>query len=770
MRTRTLNTILLTVVLVIISVIPALGQDPFGGGTDPFGGGKPTTPAGPSTSGTRQPIRSDHPVVLTIRDQNPTTADELMRAVEMLMDIDEPGEAEKYLKQLLATRPDVDTLVGLQRRFGTAFFMRLARYEPLLPEGKNLSLAVLDAAYSSSRDPKRLEGLVKDLSDPSLGVSRTALSELRRSGVAALPVMIRALADSSRADEHTHLREALVALGKIAVEPLIGMLESPDQNARLQAITVLGQLDARRAVLYLVGPYLSDEASPRIKQAAGKAIKQIVGAVPGRVEAEQFLFGRAQSFYEGTSPRKPESDGNVVLWHWSPEVQTSVPIRYPVSDAALVEAARTADQLYALSPDRIEYRRLFLAAILQSDKLQGGLQRPLVRGKGTAHDLASSSGVDAVIDALDFAVKTDHIPAAIGAVEVLADLGDSSLLYLKGSRPGPVTELLRHRDRRLQFAAAKAILKWDPQRTYPGAGNLIDVLRHFSATLGQPRVVIGHAQTGPAQNLIGVFAENGLEGETTSNGRDLFRRAVSNPDVEVVLISDSVDYPESNQLLQMLRKDPRSANLPIALLVREENLRRAERIANLDDLTSAFVWPTSDAETAIIRERLIQMAGTRFVGRDERVNQAFDALSALVTIAASRNKYSFYDVLHADDAAIQAFQIPALSPTAAHLLGLLATPKAQLALVDFASQNARELKQRQVAAAAFRTAVKKRRLLLTTPQISRQYDRYNASEHLDRETQQLLGSILDTIERKGLDDEKRTDSKVGADKAAGSTS
>jgi len=770
MRIRNHSAILLTVVLVIAATTPSSGQDPFGGGADPFGGGRPTSPTAPSASGGRQPIRSEHPVVATIRDQNPTSAVDLVRAVEMLMDIDEPDEAEKYLKQLLAGRPDVDTLVGLQRRFGTAFFMRLARYEPLLPEGRNLSLAVMDAAYSSSRDPSRLDELVKDLSDPSVGVSRTALSELRRAGVAALPVIIRALADPNRSTEHAHLREALVALGKISIEPLIGMLESPEENARLQAMTVLGQLDARRAVLYLVGPYLSDEESPRIKQAAGKAIKRIVGAVPSRVEAEQFLFGRARSFYDGTSPRKAESDGKVVLWHWNPEVQTSVPVRYPVTEAALVEAARTADQLYALSPDRVEYRRLFLAAILQSDKLQGGLQRPLVRGQGTAHDLASSLGIDAVIDALEFALRTDHIPAAIGAVEVLQDIGDSSLLHSKGARPGPVAELLRHRDRRLQFAAAMAILTWEPLRTYPGAGDLIDVLSHFSATTGESRVVIGHSQTRAAQNLIGVFAENGLVGETTSNGRDLFRRVVSSPDVEAVLISDSVDYPESNALVQMLRKDPRSANLPVALLAREENLRRAQRIADMDDLTVAFSWPASDAETAVIRERSIELAGVRFIDRDERVNQAWDTLGTLIAIAQSPEKYSFYDVIRTEDAAHRALQVPSLSADAAQLLGLLGTPSAQLALVDFASQTARNIEHRQSAAAAFRTAVKKRRLLLTTDQISRQYERYNASEHLDKPTQQLLGSILDTIERKGLGDNKGTDSKAEADEPADSTS
>ena len=344
MRIQLLSTVSLMVMLVITSGMPALAQP-----VDPFGGGGPAPPTAPVLSGRVDPVRPDHPVVLTIRDQNPTTPVQLMRAVEMLMDIDEPDEAKKYLQQLLAGRPSVDDLVLLQRKFGSGFFMRLARYEPLLPEGRNVALAVLDAAYATARNPRLLQESVSKLSDPSLAVSRDALTELRRAGVAALPVIIQALADPARASEHTRLREALVALGKITVEPLIGMLESPDENARVQAMTVLGQLDARRAVLYLVGPYLSDQESPLVKAAAARAIKQIVGTVPNRSEAEQYLYRRAQAFYSGTSPRKAESDGSVELWHWNPDLRTSVPVRYPVSDAALVEASRAADALSALA-------------------------------------------------------------------------------------------------------------------------------------------------------------------------------------------------------------------------------------------------------------------------------------------------------------------------------------------------------------------------------------------------------------------------------------
>src|SRR5262249_34215521 len=101
-------------------------------------------------------------------------------------------------------------------------------------------------------------------------------------------------------------------------------------------------------------------------------------------------------------------------------------------------------------------------------------------------------------------------------------------------------------------------------------------------------------------------------------------------------------------------------------------------------------------------------------------------------------------------AVIRAMNSPPLAAEAARLLALYATPKAQTALVDFASQTDRPLADRQAAAAAFVAAAKVRGIGLTQAQIALQYDRYNARQTLDKPTQELLGSILDAIESRAV--------------------
>ena len=68
--------------------------------------------------------------------------------------------------------------------------------------------------------------------------------------------------------------------------------------------------------------------------------------------------------------------------------------------------------------------------------------------------------------------------------------------------------------------------------------------------------------------------------------------------------------------------------------------------------------------------------------------------------------------------------------------------------MNFLSQHARPIEDRQAAAAAFNEAVARRGIMLTKSQIQLQYDRYNGSATLNKETQAVLGHVLDTLESK----------------------
>jgi hypothetical protein len=96
--------------------------------------------------------------------------------------------------------------------------------------------------------------------------------------------------------------------------------------------------------------------------------------------------------------------------------------------------------------------------------------------------------------------------------------------------------------------------------------------------------------------------------------------------------------------------------------------------------------------------------------------------------------------------AIEALSDPEFSAAAAQILARIATPRAELALIEAATQTYLPTAARDAAVAALSDAVKRRGILLTQDQIVLQYDRYNQSRTLDADTQRIRSAILDVLE------------------------
>jgi hypothetical protein len=262
--------------------------------------------------------------------------------------------------------------------------------------------------------------------------------------------------------------------------------------------------------------------------------------------------------------------------------------------------------------------------------------------------------------------------------------------------------------------------------------------------------LIGDPRGEEAQSLVGFVNAVGYEGQGAYVGRPLAERAFANPDFAFVLIADAIDRPPVEELVQWLRRDYRTARLPVGVMARGERLLKLEDAFAGDRYTTVFPRIHSVEVCGVEVNKLLATAGRDFVDRDERLGQAQAAISSLKTLAEQPAVFAQYNLLSQQGIVIGALDNPALTLTAAALLAHFPTAAAQTALVDFASQSNRPLAERQAAATAFAASVHARGLLLTQAQLAQQYARYNASQSADRPTQELMSSILDAVEAPAL--------------------
>ncbi|MCP4191497.1 MAG: HEAT repeat domain-containing protein [Planctomycetaceae bacterium] len=692
----------------------------------------------------KPPEIADSAAVKAIRATNPTTPEELMHAIDLLIRLDRSDLALDYLKRLASSGLKTQQLSQLHQRFGTSTVLRLTNPE-LAPEGPAFAQLIFNAAKTIAQNPQRIAADIADLGSAQREQQLKAARRLLRSGAYAVPSLINAIASSKNSQIVQRARTVLTQLGDESTGPLIAFLSSSNPQLRLTAIEALGRSGSRGGLPYLVYPYLSTAGSSAEQAAASQAFVDLIGSEPLKAEANTLLERAARRAYDGLISQKADLNGLVLSWTWDEKLLAPVPYRLLSDDAAALAASRLYRDLHRLNPEnKTDQIRSFISRFKLDQAI--GLDRPLRRGPGTVYDDAKQAGVNVVNAILQQSLKDKQWLAAIGATDVLAAFEDPRVLQAPAGQVAPLVLALTDPNRRVRFAAAKAIMQIDPQGSFAGASRLPQALGYFAGSTGNRKILVLHPSAQHGQTLGGLANQAGFTAEVLTEPTEMVNRAIQSPDWELIMISDAIRGPSLWSLITALRADPKSADIPIVLLgFRSDSMLKLDQIADAHPRTLAAPEPIEDELFGQIVARGLNSAGRTAVDVDRRLEQAALALDWLTRLSRE-DPNRFSTLLRQQPQALQALYTPELFELATNLVARLPTSEAQLALTDVANLNTLPVKERQMAVKAFGKSVQAFGLLLNQAEIKNQYDRYNRSEKLDTETQSILGALLDSIE------------------------
>ncbi|MBL9122749.1 MAG: hypothetical protein JNG90_03895 [Planctomycetaceae bacterium] len=691
------------------------------------------------------PVVTD-PAALAVLETKPTTPAERIQALLVLIKLKQAAAGRPIAAELVAAQPDDAAWSQLVAEFGPGAFIKIALEPGLEPEGRQLADLALGAVDRLARDPARLEQAVRDLSDAQPAVRQTAVAQLRRSGLTAAAPLLRALADPARDSERPEIRSMLVHLGPVADAPLISALSAADARLQVDVADVLGQIGASAALPALIPLALSDATDPNVRTAARQAIERIAGPVPTRPAGAAYLYRQALASYRGDLPLEINVENQAMLWSWNsaqnqPEAQPYLP--------AVARTQRTlelARQALALDPSLSAAASLYWAALIERDAHTAGLDQPLPAGPKGARELLAQRTPAELSQLLADCLAERRTIAAAAIARQLGETGSAAILSASGTRPAPLVAAAGDADRRVRFAALGAIIQLAPLQSFAGASEIPRALEYFIGSLGSRGAVVAAPRSAEAARLAGLLAQAGFEPQIATDKRGLFQHASQMSDCEVVLID--VRLTGAAEAIAELRRDPRTAELPVAIVAPPEHDERAHDLARHDSLSAVWIRPLTragvDGQLASLSERLA-VAGIVPQSPALRFEEAAAALDWLAALLQSRTR--IYDLRALTDVVERALHVPQLAVRAATVLGELPSPQAQLALVEAASLEVSSLEPRQAAAEAFAESVARFGILLTTSEMRRQYERYNASEFKDQATQELLAGVLDTLER-----------------------
>jgi hypothetical protein len=631
----------------------------------------------------------------------PKSPEALFDAIVLMLDLDRPGLALRYMQQLLAEDPDDVTILKMRDKHGPAVFLELSNDERLQPASITLLEKMNEAFRQYAADPARMDRLVANLTGTPQE-REVAIIQLRNTGKVAIPRMLTLVSTAKDTAQRDAMVYAMTRMGARIIPPLLGALEAPDEGVQTVAIDTLGWLGSLDTVPWLWYSAFGADQPTGVRQSARQALARILrddvkraGDISSYGAASQ-LQKIATTHFRLEHNWKMNDDGKTTeLWSWDAQKNALSAWNLVPETASLIVGSRFARQALTLAPERQEVQSLYLSLRLAFDAHIAGWNAALPTGPGTAHDMALLAGPKIAIRALEYSLKNPNPAAALANLQVLGQIGNRAQLRDRAGQASPIIQAMNYPNFRVQFAAASTVLQLDPEKSFRGASRIVSILTRALNDSGDRQGLAIDSNQDRGASMAGLLSEMSMSPLQATTGQDGFKIAADRSDIELIVIHAAVVRWGLGQTVVNLRADARTSGIPIIVYGPESIEPVVARLAEQFPMIGfALTGETSFKQG--VRQFLSRLS-TPPVSEQQRAARASAAGFWFAHIAGGRRTDTFnLDI--AEDALFDAVNDPGVGENAVIALGGIATSTSQKRLQEITSSEAREESLRETAA------------------------------------------------------------------------
>ncbi|GEM_PF-819665 len=495
----------------------------------------------------------------------PETPAEFWDAVKFSLNVGRADDAAKYLDRLLASDPPVELLLEIRERDAATMFPKLAAAPELTEKGLALVRKIEEAAATRARDPQRIQQFVEYLTR-SPQHRAYGIAQLRSAGPDAVPYLLAAVADPARAEHQSTVLMAMEKLDTSAVPPLVAALQTENGAILPAVIRLLGVLGDRDVVPHLRFVAESPDYPDVVQTAARVAVERIVDRqYADQPAAADALTAQANRYYEHQVRLRTTAAGAVRLWRWVPREGLKAEEVSP-SYAEEYFGLGHCRQAIALDPNHEPAKLTLVSIAIEKAYERIGVDQPLGEGPGTIAAESLAAGPELLGKVLVRALDEGRSAVAVGALRALAQTANANVLAPLPGRASPLVLALTAPDRRVQFAAAEAMLSMRPDKPFPGSSQVVTVLARELVGNGTPRAMVIDPNSVRAGALSSLLREAGYEAQALPNSAEAFPIIADSADFELIVVDPDIFDPNLSPTLANFRADPRTAGVPIAVV------------------------------------------------------------------------------------------------------------------------------------------------------------------------------------------------------------
>ncbi len=673
--------------------------------------------------------------VLDVPHEKPVDA---LEAVFTLIELDEFTAAGEVFKPVADQKLSDDEMAEIADRLGTARMLSLAGAagEKQIPGARAFAEKCLAAAAKQARSPENLQKLIGELNSDFNETRQAARHDLAVIGTPAASACLHALANATDKQHRAQLLLALAEMRPLVNPLLVAALADSEGQFRRDIAELVGHLQLVEAVPFLAMLAAGGDENSEVVAAAQGALMKMGLSLPNQSDALAVIKREIKRLDAGI-PTDEISSNSELWWTYDPAKQIVTSQAYSPSILRSLAHSRLSRCFLQLPAASDEDRRLAILSALETASLLG--QKPADKITELANELSTSE----LNSALATAMETDRAGAAFSICKRLEERGDLSALTSYDGLPTPLARAVVDSNSKVQMAALAAIMKINPQQSFAGASAVPAALWRFASGSGEPQAIVGAPNPAHAEDWAGGLRGLGFDAIPVFSGIDVVEKALESPRLALVLVDSDIGKPLLREVLYQLRTHSRLAHVPVAILSGSNDLQTARQIAEVDPYLLTVSRPHGEAAMKSLVDRLTLLADNQFTA-EASTQQAKQAIEWLAQLLQGHNPYD--ELLRNAEILEQTVFQKELSQVSLAALASAGTAGSQQTLADFASMPNQPLELRRQAAQAFAKSVDRFGCLLTADQIAAQYDRYNASETADTDTQQVLSVLLDTIE------------------------
>lgn len=687
--------------------------------------------------------------------KDPETPTELWEAIDYLTRTGQPKQAVPYLEKFSKLEVDDETLVNLRDQYGPGSFLRLADNPATKPYAEPLTKKLTEASLRRASDPERIQKYIPALTQ-SNHEQDYAVSRLRESGPYAVPPLVEAI----KAEPVTSANRALLIrnagrLDTASVPAWIAVLESSDPNLAADAAAILGTIGDRRALPFLTYPAAAPNVPLNVRTAADQAIVRMTGrsvSDQSRTPA-QVLIDAANGYARRQFDMPAET---VLVWTWDDAKQAPIPVGAKASDVDAIFGLRLARQALSLDPTSRVAKAALVGLSLQRSIDRVGFTNFPEKDQAT-FAMALAAGPDVLTDVLRAAIADGRTDVAAVAATALGKTTDPNLLVGTG-RPHPLADALATPGRRLQFAAAKALVELAPTAPFPGSSRVVPTLARFVMNQGTPRAVVIDGNPTRGAIAAGILRQLGYDSTLETAGDKGFVAATESADVELILVSH--DLPRTpwslTDVLTNLGGDARTSGLPLYVYGPSKlDSTRPELLRNFPGAKYLIY-----ADSRELFERQLGEAKSKQTD-EERSARAKEAAELLALIASRPAGPFAADLASIEPSLAAALGTPGVDASISSALADVPNPRAQQSLADAVLDASRDETFRRQSAEKLGRSIQRFGPMLSGDQEVKLVKAFQTEE--DPELKTALAAVVGVLHRDARLGVKQTGPEAGRD-------